>query len=70
MDTIVGANDTGSTSLPQLGQVTSANGSARNHLFTELPLGLFKIENATASGIAYIITVMAGDYKGVKALDW
>jgi hypothetical protein len=70
MDTIVGLDDTGATSLPQLGQVTSGNGSARNHLFTELPLGLFKIENATASGIAYIITVMAGDYKGVKALDW
>ena len=70
MDTIVGADDTGSVMMPALAQSSSGNGSARNHLFTELPLGLFKIENATSSGISYIITVMAGDYKGVKALDW
>ena len=67
---IVGADDKGSVMIPSLSQSSSGNGSARNHLFTELPLGLLKIENATNSGIAYIFTVMAGDYKGVKALDW
>ena len=69
-DGIVGADDTGSVMIPSLSQSSSGNGSARNHLFTELPLGLLKIENATSSGIAYIFTVMSGNYKGVKAIDW
>lgn len=69
-DGIVGATDVGSTILPQMGQAGSGNGSARNSYTVDLPLGLLKIENGNSNGHAVLFTVMKGDYKGVKALDW
>ena len=69
-DGIYGATDVGSTLLPQMGQASSGNGSARNSYTVDLPLGLLKIENGNSNGHAVLFTVMKGDYKGVKALDW
>lgn len=69
-DGISGATDIGSTLLPQMGQASSGNGSARNSYTADLPLGLLKIENGNSNGHAVLFTVTRGDYKGVKALDW
>lgn len=69
-DGIPGATDIGATVLPIMGQSSSGNGSARNSYTVDLPLGLLKIENGNSNGHAVLFTVMKGDYKGVKALDW
>ena len=69
-DGINGATDVGAAVLPQMGQASSGNGSARNSYTTELPLGLIKLENGNSNGHAVLFTVSRGDYKGVKALDW
>ena len=69
-DGIVGADDTGSVLIPQLGQMSSGNGNSMNTIFAELPLGLIKIEANQNTSLPFIFTVMTGDYKGVKALDW
>lgn len=69
MDSFNGATDVGAIALGSIGSMSSATDS-RQSIITDLPLGLFKVENATDAGLTMQITVMAGNYKGVKAIDF
>lgn len=69
MDSFNGASDVGAINLGSIGTIASGV-DTRTQLITDLPLGLFKIENATDTGMVVQVTVMSGDYKGVKALDF
>ena len=70
MDSFNGASDVGAIGLGQLGNIASGTGNGRNIITTDLPLGLFKIENGTDTGMVINVTVSSGNYKGVKAIDF
>lgn len=70
MDSFQGASDVGAVNLGFLGTIQSGTGDGNTSIITDLPLGLFKIENGTDTTIMFNVTVMAGNYKGVKAIDF
>lgn len=70
MDSFNGASDVGAIQLGTLGTIQSGTGDGRISVIADLPLGLLKVENTTAVGQVVQITVMKGDYKGVKAVDY
>ena len=70
MDSFNGATDIGAVQLGSLGQIGSGTGDGRIQIIADLPLGLVKLENGTSTGQVVQFTVMKGDYKGVKALDF
>lgn len=70
MDSFNGASDVGAIQLGVLGTVGSGTGDGRVQIIADLPLGLVKLENATSTAQVVQFTVMKGDYKGVKAVDY
>ena len=70
MDSFNGATDVGAIQLGSLGQIGSGTGDGRIQIIADLPLGLLKLENGTSTGQVVQFTVMKGDYKGVKAIDF
>lgn len=70
MDSFNGATDVGAIQLGSLGQIGSGTGDGRVQIIADLPLGLVKLENGTSTGQVVQFTVMKGDYKGVKAIDF
>lgn len=70
MDSFNGASDIGAIQLGQIGTVSSGTGDGRVQVIADLPLGLVKLENATSVAQVVQFTVMKGDYKGVKAVDY
>lgn len=70
MDSFNGATDVGAIQIGTIGTIANGTGDGRNSIITDLPLGLFKMENGTDSGWVVQVTVMAGNYKGVKAIDF
>lgn len=72
MDSFNGADDGGAVYQPVLS--TSEDGVGRTTLSLWAPLGLIKITNGSTGGSPVAgsiqVTVSAGNYKGVKALDF
>ena len=69
MDSFNGATDIGAINLGSIGTIASGV-QTRTQIIADLPLGLFKVENGTDTGQSLQVTVMSGNYKGVKAVDF
>ena len=70
MDSFNGATDIGAVQIGFLGQIASGTGDGKTSIIADLPLGLLKLENGTAVAQVVQVTVMSGNYKGVKAIDF
>ena len=70
MDSFNGASDIGAVQIGFLGTIASGTGDGKTSIIADLPLGLFKLENGTSVAQSVQITVMSGNYKGVKAIDF
>lgn len=68
-DSFAGATDAGSILQGQIGTSADELQKLRSMTF-DAPLGLIKVVPNTNIAQVLTVTVLAGDYKGVKALDW
>lgn len=69
MDSFAGATDAGSTMQGQIGVSADELQKLRSMTF-DAPLGLLKVTPNTNIAQVLTVTVLPGNYKGVKALDW